>query len=116
MELICSNNTIGASKPMPPEGQAILDHEDLTVLGVAIHVGHLPAVQWLVRKGHWDLEDELGREAMRKAWFSTPSDKQLEPRWVEIASFLAASGSSLFEELTQERKRNCEAGGSTYDG
>jgi hypothetical protein len=69
MEMLCSDDTIGASKPMPPEGQAILNDEHdlslipglsdsvgLSVLGTAVRAGQVAAVRWLIEDCDWDLE------------------------------------------------------------
>jgi hypothetical protein len=83
MALICSDNTIGASCPMPPEGQGgILDDEARTVLAVAVAAGHVAAVRWLVFECGWDLDHETERMAVQHAFGQCPSGSRAEIRAV----------------------------------
>jgi hypothetical protein len=72
MKIICSDGTIGASVPMPPEGQALLDEQGMSALGVAIQHGHVSAVKWLVQECGWDLDDDVELRIVRRAFGRCP--------------------------------------------
>lgn len=77
MAAICSDGTIGASLPMPPEGQALLDESGMSVLGVAIQQGHVDAVKWLIEECEWDLDDEVELRIVRMAFRRCPGDSHI---------------------------------------
>ena len=67
MHQLCADGTIGASQPMPPEGQSVLDDEGRSVLGCAIENGHVHAVRWLIEECGWGLEHLLERRIVAQA-------------------------------------------------
>ena len=93
LRLVCSAGTIGASVPMPPEGQAILDDDGLSALAVAIRFGHVAAARWLVEECDWDLDDDTQIELVQHAIRMARADIQVTQASVdEIQATLVRAG------------------------
>ena len=67
MQQLCTAQLIGASQPMPPEGQSLLDNLQRSVLGCAIENGHVDAVRWLIEECGWALDNSLERRIVTNA-------------------------------------------------
>lgn len=80
MKVLCADGTIGASTPMPPEGQSVLDKHGMSVLGVAIQHGHVAALKWLVEECGWDLDDQVELRIVRMAFRRCPDGSRNDVR------------------------------------